>query len=81
MNTTIHPDKCMLRLQKATELMDQIMASPDDAHLHRANMRKIETQLDCASVAPGKFLSDYFQKIYASAEAPVQPPKAEGKSS
>lgn len=74
MNTTLFSAQSMLRLQKATELMDQIMARLDDAHLYRANMRKIESQLDFAGIAPGKFLSDYFQKIYTSAEAP--PPKA-----
>lgn len=79
MNTTLFSSKSLLRLQRATELMDEIMAS-DDAYLHRTNMRIIENHLAVAGIAPGKFLADYFQKIYASAEALVQPPKAEVKN-
>lgn len=78
MNTTLFSAKSLLHLQKATELMHEIMAT-DDAYLHRSKMRQIESQLASAGIAPGKFLSDYFQKIYASSEAPAQPSKAEGK--
>lgn len=65
------------RLQKATHLLDEIVANPGRVSLHRANMRIIEVQLDASSIALGDFLDNYFREKYspaqiAEAPAPMQ---------
>lgn len=65
------------RLQKATHLLDEIVANPGRASLHRANLRTIEVQIDLSGAAIGDFLDNYFRKKYspvqvAEAPAPMQ---------
>lgn len=65
----IPSEQAARRLQKATELMDEIYAHRGKASMHRANMRLIEIQVDIAGMAIGDFLDAYFQKKYRQTPA------------